>query len=73
MNVIFTPFLLILEVKLSSFTTEYHASWGLVICGLYFVDVCSLCTHIVESFFLCIINGCCILLTVFSASLDMIV
>ena len=32
------------------FTIEYAVSYGLVMCGLYYVEVCPLCTHFVTSF-----------------------
>ena len=33
------------------FTAEYDVSCGLVIHGLYYVEVCILCTHFVKSFY----------------------
>ena len=42
---------LILEEKLSVFTILYDVSCGLVIYGLYYVEVHSLYTHFVESFY----------------------
>ena len=32
------------------FTIEDDASCGLIIYGLYYIEVCSLCIHFVESF-----------------------
>ena len=42
---------LILEVKRSVFTAEYDVNCWLVIYGLYYIEVCSLYTHFVESSF----------------------
>ena len=40
-----------LVLDLDLFTTEYDVSCGLIICGLYYVEVCCLYTHFLESFF----------------------
>ena len=42
---------LILEEKLSTFSVESAVSCAFVICGLFYVAVCSHCTHFIESFF----------------------
>lgn len=38
------------EKSIRFFTIECDFSYGLVITGLYYVEVCSLCAHFVESF-----------------------
>ena len=42
---------LISEEKLSAFHHWVWVSWGLVICSFYYVSVCILHTHFVESFY----------------------
>ena len=42
---------LILEEKFQLFSIEYDVSCWFVTCGLYYVELCSLCTHLVEIFF----------------------
>ena len=42
---------LILEKSFQLFTVEYDVSCQLVMCGLYYVEVHPLDTHIFESFF----------------------
>ena len=59
---------LILEEMLSAF---HHWVW--CICGLYYVDVCSLYTHFVESFFFFIINGGWVFSKAFSVPIEMII
>ena len=55
-----------------SFELKYYISCGLVIYNFYYVSLCSLYTHFVESFFF-IINGCSILSEAFSASVEIII
>uniref|UniRef100_A0A8D0UGC1 Uncharacterized protein n=1 Tax=Sus scrofa TaxID=9823 RepID=A0A8D0UGC1_PIG len=53
------PFLvLILEEILSAFPYIEYTSSGLVIYGLYYVHISSLCAHFLENFLFLIINGC---------------
>ena len=42
---------LALEKSFQFFTIEYDFSCGLIIYGFYYVEVCSLYAHIVESFY----------------------
>ena len=51
-------------------SVENDVSCGLIIYGLYYVEVCSLYTHFMESF---IINRCWVWSKVFSASVEMII
>ena len=54
---------LILEEKLSAFHFEYYVSYGFIIYGLYYVEVCSLD----------FISECWIWSSTFSASIEMII
>lgn len=42
---------LILEKKLSVFHREYVSPCGFVINDFYYIEICSLCIHITESFY----------------------
>ena len=55
---------------LSAFYLVGDVYYGLVIYGLYYVEICSLYTYFVESFFL-IINGCWIVSNAFSAFIEL--
>ena len=46
---------LIPNIRGNTFIIEYDVSFGLVIHGLYYVEVCYIYTHFVRVF---IINGC---------------
>ena len=61
---------LILEKMLLAFHCWYGVSYQFVICGLYFVELCFLYVHFLESF---IVNGCWILSEDFSPSVDIII
>ena len=52
------------------FSSQNYLSFLIVICGLYHVEVCFLCAHILESF---IINGCWILSKAFFVSIEIII
>ena len=42
---------LVPDVRGKAFSFEYDVSYGLVIYGLYYVEIPSLCTHFVEIFY----------------------
>ena len=44
-------FLILVEMVFQFFTIENDVGCGLIICGLYYVEVCCLYTHFLESFF----------------------
>ena len=64
-------FFLILEGMFSVFHHWENVCCGIIVYGLYYVEVGSFYGHFVKSFFL-IINGCCILSNSFSALIEMI-
>ena len=53
-------------------TVEYGVHSRLLMCSLYYVEVCFLYPHSLKNFFY-IINGCWILLKAFCASTEMII
>ena len=57
--------------ELQLVTTEHDVSCGFVIYGLYYVEVCSLCTHFAELFLT--INRCWVLSNAFPAFIKMII
>ena len=62
--------LVLLEEMLSLFYREYDVDCGFVIYVFYYVEVCSLCTHFVESFYRkWMLN----FVKAFSASIEMII